>query len=120
LSRGREAILVKEEIRGTSTPANLRLSMQVYSRVPIMRIATVSGRFTAAMTGLRAMRKCMDFLTSSVFISWKSSALAVDPKIRGTGILFRRSITFSILLSCKKRAKIPKCGRIFFGIPNYL
>jgi hypothetical protein len=39
-----------------------------------MSSTAVKGRFNAAILGVRAIRKCRDFLTSSVFISWRPTA----------------------------------------------
>jgi hypothetical protein len=64
---------VRDETRGTLTPASRRYSIQAYPNVPAARKITVSGRLIAAMEGLRAIRKWIDFLIISVLNSLKLS-----------------------------------------------
>jgi hypothetical protein len=77
-------MLVNEEITGTLTPESLKYSMKEYPKVPTRRINTVSGLLIAAIEGLRAIRKWIDFLRISVFNSLIS--LTAPPRAVKTGI----------------------------------
>jgi hypothetical protein len=75
-------MLVKEEITGIFTPLRRKYSISVYPKVPAIRKRTVAGLFMAAISGLKAIRKCIDFLTISVFNSLRSLPMPAKDDVK--------------------------------------